>query len=902
MSLFALLSATLGYGLLLFVLAQWAERRANQGRSVINHPVIYSLSIAVYCTAWTFFGSVGLASTAGLAFLPIYLGPTLAALLFPLLLTRLIAISRAQHLTSIADWLSARYGQSAALGALATVVLALGITPYLAIQLKAIAHSFVVLAHNDMQATPSLAVGFVAGVVLAIFAILFGTRRLDGTERHEGLVAAVAAESLVKLVAFVALGLFASVGLLQALSTTPELPFPPTTLLIGDPTAEGHSGYLAWFSLNVLSFAAFFCLPRQFQVLVVEGRVEHVPTATWLFPLYLLLINLFVLPIAWAGQLFLPADTPADLFVLALPLAQGHPELALLVFIGGLSAATGMVIVETVALATMMSNSLVLPWLITHRHRHPALQGDLTGVVLLIRRLAIGLLIALGYFHFAVLGDAYALVAMGLISFVAAAQLAPALLIGLLWSGARCRGAIWGLSGGFVIWIYTLLLPAFARSGWLPMSFITEGPGGIAWLKPYALLGLEGLDVYTHTLIWSGLVNIGGLILGSLWGDDRARQRERLAARQFLATTPTAVLMPQAEAITVGALSQELSRFLGADRTQALFQELQAPEATTIAPSELLHRAEQRLAGAVGAAAARIAMGMLVPQSQPQWREVQEMLDESAQVRAYSRELEARSQELAQATQELRDANAQLQQLDRLKDEFISTVTHELRTPLTSIRAFSDILLANPTLPQEQRHTFLAIVAKESDRLTRLINQVLDLAKLESGQFQLQCQAVDLAALVDDAINSTGQLFRDGQIRLIHQLAAPMPFWGDSDRLTQVVVNLLSNAAKFCPTDGEVTVSLALDPNTQAIRLTVRDTGPGIPTDQQAQIFEKFHQVQDIQRGKPAGTGLGLPICAHIVAAHGGKIGVHSQSGEGATFWVELPPKAPLCGDITPCP
>ncbi len=892
MTLLALLTATVGYAVFLFLLAQWAERLASRGRSLINHPVTYSLSIGVYCTAWTFYGSVGLASTQGLAFLPIYLGPTLAALLFPILLTKLITISRAQHITSIADWLSARYGQSVVLGALATTVLALGLTPYLAIQLKAIAHSFVVLAQGDMQAPPSLWVGLGAGAILAVFAILFGTRRLDGTERHEGLVAAIAVESLVKLVAFLALGLFVTVGFWSELSQVFTMDKPPAVLESLFALRNTKESYIEWFSLNLLAFAAFFCLPRQFQMLVVEGRVEHVRTATWLFPLYLLLINFFVLPIAIAGLLYLPSGTPADLFVLALPLSQGHFELALLVFIGGISAATGMVIVETVALATMVSNSLVLPWLVAQKR----FKGDFTQWVLTIRRIAICLLISLGFFNFALLGDTYALVAMGLISFVAAAQLAPALLIGAFWSGARKQGAILGLSAGFVLWAYTLLLPAFARSGWLPIEFITQGPLGLTLLRPYELFGLKGLDPYSHALFWTGLVNIGGLVIGSLWGKEG--DRERLIARQFLATAPTAVLMAANNKVTVAMLGNELQRFIGPERTQALFKELLVSEENPHQPasSELLHRAEQRLAGAVGAAAARIAMGALMPQGQPQWREVQEMLDESAQVRAYSRELEARSQELALATAELRAANAQLQQLDRLKDEFISTVTHELRTPLTSIRAFSDILLANPDLPIEQRQSFLGIVAKESDRLTRLINQVLDLAKLESGQAQLTCQAIELRALTQEAINMTGQLFREREISLDFISPPELSLYGDADRLTQVVVNLLSNAAKFCPAKGKVTVTLQATIN--GVSLSVSDTGPGIPRLQQAQIFEKFHQVQDIQRGKPAGTGLGLPICARIIEAHRGRIWVESEEGQGATFFIELPHECAFTQDI----
>ncbi|MFP5304507.1 MAG: hypothetical protein ACLGI7_01625, partial [Gammaproteobacteria bacterium] len=421
---------------LLFVIALVVDRRAAEGRSLIASPTIYALSLAVYCTSWTFFGSVGLAATQGVAFLPTYLGPTLMALLWPTLLVKCLRIAKRDRITTIADFIASRYGKRRGLAALVAVICVIGVLPYIALQLKAVAASFTLLTGGSVAVQGGLFAdtALVIALVMAVFTMIFGTRHLDAMERHEGLVAAIAFESVVKLIAFLAVGLFVVYALFDgARDLFARAAADPQLARLWHFEASA-GGWFDWTLLIGLSMAAIMLLPRQFQVAVVENVDEaHVRRASWLFPAYLLAINLFVLPLACAGVLLLGDTVAADTYVLALPLQAGQSWLALFVFIGGTSAATGMIIVETTALATMISNDLVLPGLL-----HRARAADIGRWLLLIRRAAIVLVVLLGYLYFRIAGEARSLVSIGLISFAAVAQLTPAFIGALYWrNGTR---------------------------------------------------------------------------------------------------------------------------------------------------------------------------------------------------------------------------------------------------------------------------------------------------------------------------------------------------------------------------------------------------------------------------------------------------------------------------------
>jgi Na+/proline symporter/nitrogen-specific signal transduction histidine kinase len=882
-------AASFAYLLLLFAVAAWADRRAAAGRSVIANAWVYALSMGVYCTAWTYFGSVGRAAATGVWFLPIYLGPTLAMIGAWLVLRKMIRIARTERLTSIADFIASRYGKSPALAGLVTLIALVGVVPYVALQLKAVASALDVVtgaaaASHAATAWWADSTLYIA-LALAGFAVLFGTRHLDATERHEGMVAAIAAESVVKLAAFIAVGAFVTWGLFDGpfdlFERAAAVPEVARVLGSAPGAAAERFAYDQWFALMGLAMLSVILLPRQFQVMVVENVDErHVRRAAWAFPAYLLLINLFVLPIAIGGLLqFGPGGANPEVFVLSLPLAAGLEGLALLAFIGGLSAATGMVIVEATAVATMVCNDLVLPWLL--RRGTAAASRQLPRLLLGIRRGVIVALLLLGYVYFRVAGEAYALVSIGLISFAAVAQFAPALFGGLYWKGGTRDGALAGLAGGALVWAYTLMLPSIAKSGWLGeggRAFIEAGPLGQAWLRPEQLFGLTGLDPLTHSLWWSALVNVGLYVGVSLARSPSAREvSQAMTFVDVFQRTAGAAAGPVfwRGRAQVGDLVALVGRFLGEDKAQAAFQAFArrrgaASIAAIQADAELVRFAETQLAGAIGSASARVMVASVVEEETLGLDDVLQIVEEAT---------------------ELRQLNEQLKSLDRLKDDFMSSVTHELRTPLTSIRALAELIRDDPAMEPAQRQQFVELVVAETERLTRLVNQVLDMAKIESGHAEWHNSDVDLGQVVERAVQTTAELFRERGATVRLEVPERVPsLRADADRLTQVVLNLLSNAAKFVPRGaGQVAVRLACA--TEGVTLEVEDNGPGVPREQQQLVFEKFRQGGDA-RHRPQGTGLGLPISRQIVEHFGGRMWLRSapETGRpGACFGFFLP-------------
>ena len=903
--------ASFAYLGVLFAIAWWADRRADRHRSLIDNPTIYVLSLAVYCTTWTFYGSVGRAAATGIGFLPVYLGPTLMMALGWFVIHKIVRIAKANRITSIADFIASRYGKSQLLGGLVTIIAVVGIIPYIALQLKAVSNSITILGAAPVIVAPTRTgevpliydTALYLAIIMAAFTVLFGTRHLDATERHEGLVAAIAFESVVKLAAFVAVGLFVVFGLFNGLGDlfgqVRELPELERLLT----RADTASGYGSWAALTFLSMLSVILLPRQFQIAVVENVNEsHLRRAVWMFPLYLFLINLFVLPIALGGLIYfgMGSGIDADTFVLTLPLASQHQWLALFAYLGGLSAATGMVIVETIALSTMVCNDLVMPLLLRRNWFGLRERADLSRLLLEIRRWAIVGILMLGYLYFRLAGEAYALVSIGLISFAAVAQFAPALIGGLYWKGATRSGALAGLSAGFVIWLYTLLLPSFAKSGWLPADFMSAGLFGIELLKPQQLFGLQGLDEITHCLIWSLLANIGAYVGFSLQRAPDAREARQATLFVDAWRAEDAGLWHGRLATDAGSREQAAEllalagRFLGPEKAHSAFSRYAMSRdmrlETLVLDANLVYFAEAQLAGAIGSASARVMVASVVEEEPLGLDEVMNILDEASQVRAYSRELEQKSQELTRATAELRDANAQLRELDRMKDDFISTVTHELRTPLTSIRAFSEMLHEDPRIDLADRARFLGIIVSETERLSRLINQILDLAKLESGRADWINEAVNLGQVVREAGESLSQLYKERGVTMTLNIAEPLTtVMADRDRLMQVMINLLSNAVKFVPADsGQVKVDAG--ETAAELVVSVQDNGPGIRPEDREAIFEKFRQgglcgLTD----KPQGTGLGLPISRQIVEYFGGRLWLESPAGGGAKFVFTLP-------------
>jgi Na+/proline symporter/signal transduction histidine kinase len=644
----SVVALALGYVSILFALAWYADRMARPRKAGGGRPLIYALSLAVYCTSWTFFGSVGLAASTGYDFIPVYLGPILLFALGWRLLLRIVRLAKSQNITSVADFLAARYGKSQAVAAIVTVIAVAGTLPYIALQLKAVALSVnallgpATLGHLHIPTDTALIIALAMG----IFAILFGTRHIDATEHQEGLIVAVAAESLVKLAAFLAVGffvvfsVFGGIGdFVNAVNAESEL---------RKIFAQGlHGG--TWVTVTFLSMVCIVLLPRQFHVTVVENNSEReLQRAAWLFPVYLVLINLFVVPIAAAGLMGLPKGLfDADTFVLALPLSKGAEAITLLAFIGGLSAATAMVIVDSVALAIMVCNGLVLPLLLRHRGTEAgAQQQDMTRLLLTTRRVAIFGIVLLGYLFYRLLGQTHGLASIGLVSFAAIAQFAPAFFGGLIWRKATARGAIAGIVIGFAVWAYTLLLPWVIEAGWIPRSVLVDGPFGLGFLSPQALFYLK-FEPLTHGVLWSISANLCAFISVSLL--KAPEPVERLQAHVFVVgDLPRASASPAFRlwrtSITVGDLQNTVSRYLGAERAERSFAEFAESRGAPLLPDagadiQLLRFTEHLLASAIGAASSRLVLSLLLRRGDAGSQSALRLLDDASEALQYNRDL-----------------------------------------------------------------------------------------------------------------------------------------------------------------------------------------------------------------------------------------------------------------------
>lgn len=630
-----LLLVSAGYVGLLFAVAYAGERRAPTGPRL--RPLVYALALAVYCSSWTFYGAVGTAARTGLGFLPIYLGPLLLLVFGWRILERLVLVSGEQRIVSIADFISSRYGRAPGLAALVAAVAVVAAVPYIALQFKAVAMSVEVLApggHRGALADPAL---YVAGL-LAAFSILFGTRQVDATEHHRGMVLAVALESVVKLLAFLAIGVLA----LGHLPGTGSL-LARSGQAAQAVAAQGLPG--GFVAQTLLAFVALLCLPRQFHVGVVECQdAGDVRPARWLFGVYLVLVSVMVVPITLAGTgLLHGSGVSPDAYVLALPLALDHELLALFAYLGGFSAATGMVIVASVALATMVSNDIVMPLVLRSGALHPSESIDRR--VLWVRRVTIVTIALFAYaYHRGAIGSD-SLAQHGLLAFAAVAQFAPALIGGLYWRGASRAGAFAGLLAGALLWAYTLLLPALARVGWFDAGWIEQGPFGIALLRPQRLLGLQGWDPLTHGVFWSLLANVGLFVFVSV--RYRPRMQEQLLAAPFL--DPYAQRQPLgpggwAAGVTSGDLLALAERILGERPAQRAFDEHAQQLDRTWSPAAPADRAlvqftERLLASAIGAASARLTLTSALRGSGMELGEVVALLDEASQELRFNRQV-----------------------------------------------------------------------------------------------------------------------------------------------------------------------------------------------------------------------------------------------------------------------
>lgn len=643
----AVIAVALGYIGFLFVVASYGDRMRPIQRSARWRSLIYPLTLAVYCTSWTFFGSVGLASRNAYDFLTIYIGPIIMFGLFWPLVMRVVRLAKAQNITSVADFIAARYGKGQPVAAFVALIAILGSVPYIALQLKAVSSSLsAMLAQIDPPSGFEQSVlGDIALLValsMAMFAVFFGTRHTDATEHQNGLMLAIATESVVKLVAFLAVGAFVTFWMFHG----------PADLIAQASERVDTAALLArppqfstFAAMTTLSFLVIMLLPRQFHVAVVENNSEaEIRRAAWLFPLYLVLINIFVLPIALAGLLIFPrGSVDSDMFVLALPLSADSHVFALFAFVGGLSAATAMVIVETVALAIMASNDIIMPWVLQRREAFVTGQQDVGALLLTVRRIAIFVILLLAYGYNRIAGDVQ-LAAIGLMSFAAIAQLAPAFFGGLVWRRGTARGAVAGMTAGTLAWAYTLFLPSFSETGLFASSFLDAGPWAISWLRPQALFGID-LPPLAHGVLWSLGLNVLAYVAFSLAREPAGI--ERMQADVFAPShlvPMTSSLRLWRSAVIVGELTTMAGRYVGEERARDSFEDFARTRRLSLDPMQeadfqLLRHAEYLLASAIGAASSRLLLSMLLRKRTLSTKAALKLLDDANSAFHYSREI-----------------------------------------------------------------------------------------------------------------------------------------------------------------------------------------------------------------------------------------------------------------------
>ncbi|MFC5682557.1 ATP-binding protein [Flavobacterium sp. MAHUQ-51] len=881
------------YVVILFYIAHWSEKRSRSKWT--NNPYIYSFSLAVYCTAWTYYGSIGLAAKSGLDYLPIYLGPIIIIPTWIIILKRIIQISRINKITSIADFISLRYGNSRSLGALVTLIAIFGIVPYIALQLKAISDTFHIVTQTQANSDIYSDTTTYVCIALALFASYYGNKYVDASEKRRGIVTAIAIESILKLVFFTIIGIYVTFFVFDGFE---DIYNKASVLENFDKknSIGGLSNGLNWFFLCLISMFAIFILPRQFHTAIVENNQEkHVRTAIWLLPLYLLLFNIFVFPIAWGGNiLFGTQGLNSDTYSLLIPQHFNNNLLTVIVFLGGFSAAISMIIVSSIALATMLSNNLLIPYGFIGSLKNISQEKN-TKRIVLSRKIGIFMLIILAYIIYRVFVLDYTLVSIGLVSFVIIAQLAPAFFGALFWKRGSKKGAVTGIILGFLICFYTLLIPYAIGTTGTESTFVQEGPWGVALLKPFQLFGLDYLDPIPQAVFWSLLVNLLSYMAVSV--SFSGNYRERNYAEMFVdidryITNHENAYVWKGTA-NISDIQKILERFLGNERTKRALNifnlKYNIDKDNEIADARFIKFAENLLTGHIGTASAKIVISSVAKEDKISLPEVLRILEESKENIIINKKLVESSNELKMLSEQLQSANQELINKDMQKDEFLDTVTHELRTPITAIRAATEILHDDENIPTEVRQKFLQNIMAESDRLNRLIDKLLDLEKFETGKQKIYLSRNNICNTINNTLESLQQLIINKKISLEYsQQKSEIKAFYDEERIIQVVHNLFSNAIKFCPdTEGKIKITIYEDAN--FVSVSIHNNGKEINPEDLEAVFDKFYQSRNQNIKKPIGSGLGLAICKKIIEHHKGKIWAESSQSNGTTITFTLP-------------
>ncbi|MEN8815629.1 MAG: ATP-binding protein [Nonlabens sp.] len=887
---YAIILVIIGYLSLLFAVGIWADRKSKS--KWVHNPWVYALSLAVYCSAWTYYGSVGIAATSGVSFLTTYLGPVIALPLWIIIMKRVVLISKQYQVSSIADFISLRYGNNRSIGAIVTVICVVAVLPYIALQLKAVSETFDILSDGVKSTSILTDSTFYIAVLLAVFVALFGTQTSDASRRRSGLVFTVAVESVLKLVFFLIIGIYVIFYLfngttdiynqISALDGFEELA-----------TFTNIESSINWYFMIALSFFAIFLLPRQFQVSVVENTsTSHLKKASWVFPLYLLLFNVFVIFIAWAGKLLLSSDLNPDYYTLYIPLQQGHQLLGLMVFLGGLSSVISMVVVSALALSTMISNNLIIPYGFI-KLLNKSNPEDNAQRIKNVRRVSIFILIIGAYFFYVNFNIELSLFSIGLIAFVIIAQLAPAFFIGLFWNRGSAIAAKMGILAGSIVTFYTLAIPFLNEVFIDGSTFVSEGPAGIALLKPYQLFGIDFMPPVTHAFFWSMVFNLMFYLIFSVVFKGNYRERnyaELVVNASSYGELEENAFVWRGEAY-VAEIKKALVRFLGEKRTaralDIFYRKYELNPQEEKADARLVNFSEKLLTGSIGAASAKLMISSVVKEQPVTLPEVLKILEENKETISANKQLQQQSHDLKRLSDRLKDANLALVEKDRQKDEFLDTVAHELKTPTASIRATSEILADDDDMPKELKQKFLNNIVNDADRLAVLITNILDLEKLSSGRDIMDKKQHLLKDTLVKAVDGIYQLALQKGVHIEIETVENVSLIYDEDRILQVFTNLLSNSLKFVP-ENTGTIKIQTQQYGDEIVMSFEDNGKGIPQEDMQYIFEKFYQSNNQNIKKPIGSGMGLAISRHIMENHNGTLTVDEEFQNGARFIVAL--------------
>jgi signal transduction histidine kinase/Na+/proline symporter len=886
MNSLALFTVVLFYLALLFLVAYLAERKKS--KLWINNPYIYALSLAVYCTAWTYYGSIGVAATGGLNYLPVYVGPIMIIPAWIYINTRIVRISRVNKISSLADFISLRYGNSRSLSAIITIVCLLAIVPYIGLQIKAISETFHLVTETEVSKNILTDSATFVVILIALFSSYYGTRYVDASEKRLGIVSAIAFESLLKMFFIIVLGIFVIYFAFNGFSDIYEKASKFEDFKAKN-TFNGIEGALNWMVLCMISGTAICILPRQFHTAIIENRQEkHIKTAIWFFPLYLLIFTVFIFPIAWAGRLIFDGqNVNPEFYSILIPQHFNNTWITVCVFLGGLSSSISMIIISAITLSIMLSNNLIIPYGLLGKFKA---ENEIknTRNITSIRKFSIFALIIMAFAFYKYFILKTSLDSVGLISFVIIAQLAPAFFGAIFWRRGSYKGAVTGLLAGLVICYFGLIIPQYY------FSFNQELKGALRDLyEGFSFFTIPFLGRIPEIFFWSLLVNTGlfSIISVSTKGDYRERNFAELYVDidKYIQNHENAFIWRGTA--YVSDIKNILERFLGKKKTEQALRifnlKYNIDSQAETADSRFIKFSENLLAGRIGTASAKILIEGVTKEDKISLKEVLNILEESKETITLNKKLTEQSEELKKLSDDLRDANKNLIIKDQQKDDFLDSVAHELRTPITAIRSAGEILADDDDIPPDIKREFLNNIITESDRLSEIINDILYLDKLEHGEITLHVKENNILETYKKALNPLLHLIQQKNIHVSEvNLLNRVLFEYDEARMIQLFQNILGNALKFTDEQGTIQTKFAEKENRLVI--TLFNTGKHIPEEDLEMIFDKFYQSKSQNILKPAGSGLGLAICKKIVNAQSGTIKAEN-SGLGVTFTVTLP-------------